>query len=84
MMSAQEFRCVNSVFAEGIASTVNVNGNDLPVVVRLNEMTDVPLINLFPKTTDVSLAGLWTVTPGSFFHILVCAIDFASWLSLGI
>ena len=82
-MGAQEFRCVNSVFAEGIASTVNVNGNDLPMVVRLDEMTDVPLINLFPKTG--CLTGRFV--DGHFrllLHILVRAIDFASWLSLGI
>ena len=83
MMSAQEFRCVNSVFAEGIASTVNVNGNDLPVVVRLDEMTDVPLINLFPETG--CLIGRFVDGHCSLlFHILVCAIDFASWLPLGI
>ena len=45
----QGLRCGNGILAEGVASAVHVDGDNLPMVVRLNKMADVPLVDLFPK-----------------------------------
>lgn len=49
-LAPQGLRGDNRILAERIASAVDVNGENLPLVVCLNKMADVPLVNLFPET----------------------------------
>ena len=41
----------NGILAEGVASAANVDGDDLPMVVRLDKTANVPLIYLFPDAS---------------------------------
>ena len=50
MLLAQAIRGYNGVLADGPASADDINGDDLPNMVVLHLMSDVPLVYLVAKT----------------------------------